>query len=183
MSLTTKSSSLQSYNMLIYRIALHPEFFAIQNRQRLTADDYDFEAWIFQGGHAIRFEHGGLCASEVITDAADQLPERGLVTSLPCAGEKDHETNFAERISYLTSVQTEILTDHLFLGTYNELLEHGRESNCLLSTWSDTPSHHNLSMVDTQQYNDEVHVQGYHLRSDCGLVLRTQSIFQFKQPK
>ena len=39
----------------------------------------------------------------------------------------------------------------------------------------------NLSLVDVQRYRDEVHSQGYHLRSDCGLVLRTQSIFQVKE--
>lgn len=29
-----------------------------------------------------------------------------------------------------------------------------------------------------QRYRSEIHIQGYHLRSDCGLVLRTQSMFQ-----
>ena len=38
----------------------------------------------------------------------------------------------------------------------------------------------NLSLVDLQRFADQVHVQGYHLRSDCGMVLRTQSIFQIK---
>ena len=31
-----------------------------------------------------------------------------------------------------------------------------------------------------QRFADQVHLQGYHLRSDCGLVLRTQSIFHVK---
>ena len=41
----------------------------------------------------------------------------------------------------------------------------------------------NLSLVDTQRFADSVHVQSYHLRSDCGLVLRTQTIFQIKEEK
>ena len=36
-------------------------------------------------------------------------------------------------------------------------------------------------MIDVQRYANQVHLQGYHLRNDCGLVLRTQSIFQIAQ--
>jgi hypothetical protein len=34
-----------------------------------------------------------------------------------------------------------------------------------------------------QSSRSELHLQGYHLRSDCGLVLRTQSMFQIVNPK
>ena len=34
-----------------------------------------------------------------------------------------------------------------------------------------------------QHFQKETHVQGYHLRSDCGLVLRTQSMIQIVVPK
>ena len=37
--------------------------------------------------------------------------------------------------------------------------------------------------IDVQHFRSEVHVQGYHLRSDCGLVLRTQSMIQVVAPK
>jgi hypothetical protein len=80
----------------------------------------------------------------------------------------------------MTSMQTETLTDHLYLSTYNEMMEHGRNEECLMSVWADEIGKPNLSLIDRQRYGDEVHVQAYHLRSDCGLVLRTQSIFQIK---
>lgn len=177
MNTSSKSTSLQAYNLLLYRGALHPEFFGIEGRKRLAHGDYEFESWIFRGGHALRFEFGGLCVSEVVTDQSG-MPDRGLLATMPCAGEKDHEAEIADRVAYLTSMQTETLTDHLYLDTYNELLDHGRECDGLMSVWTDEARRPNLSMLDTQRYADEVHVQGYHLRSDCGLVLRTQSIFQ-----
>jgi hypothetical protein len=180
MSVTSKTSSLQSYNMAIYRNALHPEFFGIDGRRRIEHGDYEFEAWNFRGGHVLRFEFGGVCISELVTDQPDRLPERGLVTALPCAGERDHEAEFAERVIYMTSMQTETLSDHLYLGTYNELHEHGIECEGLLTEWNDDLGRPNLSLVDMQRFNKEVHVQGYHLRSDCMLVLRTQTIFQVK---
>lgn len=180
MSVSTKQSSLQAYNLAIYRNALHPEFFGIEGRKRIEHGDYEFEAWIFKAGHVLRFELEGACVTELVTDQADRLPERGLVTALPCAGERDHDAEFSERIQYMTSMQTETLSDHLYLGTFNELLEHGEQCGGLMRQWNDELGRPNLSLVDMQRYNKEVHSQGYHLRSDCLMVLRTQSIFQIK---
>lgn len=178
MNFSSKVSSLQSYNMLLFRTALHPEFFEIAGRKCIEHGEYEFESWIFRGGHLARFEHNGLCVTEVITDDPSSLPDRCMVTTMPCAGEKEHEAKFSECINYMTSIQTEILTDHLFLGTYNELLKHGRSSDALMTIWGEDPDKPNLSLFDMQRYAEEVHMQGYHLRSDCGLVLRTQSLFQ-----
>lgn len=173
-------TSLQAYNMLVYRNALHPEFFGIEGRRRIDGLRYEFEAWIFRGGHALRFQHDGLCLTEIVGDQVENLPERGLVATFPCAGEKDHDATFGEKLVYMTSMQTEVLTDHLYLGTYREMLEHGRCTDGLMSMWQDEGGKPNLSLLDMQRFNDQVHVQSYHLRSDCGLVLRTQSIFQVK---
>lgn len=181
MSITSKTSSLQAYHMVLYKAALHPEFFGIEGRKRIEHGPYEFEAWVFKGGHALRFENGNVCLSEIVTDHHEKLPERGHVATLPCAGEKDHEQEFNERVLYMTSMQTETLSDHLYLGTYNELYEHGLESGGLMTHWTDEQGRPNLSIVDMQRFNREVHVQGYHLRSDCALVLRTQTIYQVKK--
>lgn len=181
MNFASKTTSLQAYNMLLYRNAVHPEFFPINGRRRIEHGGYEFEAWIFRGGHALRFQYDGACVTEVITDQHDRLPERGLITTLPCAGEKDHEAEFADRVIFMTSMQTETLSDHLYMSTYNELLEHGRMCEGLMAVWTDEYGKNNLSLLDMQRFSDQVHVQSYHCRSDCGLVLRTQSIFQIKE--
>ncbi len=178
MNLPPRSTSLQSYSMLVYRKALHPEFFGIEARSHLSHDGMDFEGWIFRGGHVARFQIDGQCVCEVLIENTDALPERGLVTSMPCAGEKDFEEQFSKRLVYMTSMQTETLSEHLFLSTYKEMIEHARESDAIMSAWTDELGRPNLSLMDTQRYRNEVHLQGYHLRSDCGLVLRTQTLFQ-----
>jgi hypothetical protein len=170
--------------MLLYRNVLHPEFFGIEGRRVIEHGDYEFEAWIFRGGHALRFQHEGVCLNEIVTDQLEHMPERGLVGSFPCAGERDHEQAFGDQLLYVTSIQTEVLSDHLYLGTHKEMLEHGREDG-LMSMWIEDggggkPS---LSLLDMQRFADQVHIQSYHLRSDCGLVLRTQTIFQVKDLK
>lgn len=167
--------------MVLYRNALHPEFFRIEGRRMIEHAGYDCEAWINRGGHALRFDFGSICIKEVVTETPEKLPERGHVATFPCAGEKDHEQEFGDKVVYVTSIQTETLSDHLYLGTYNEMYEHGIEEGCLMATWADELGKPNLSLLDMQRYNREVHIQGYHLRSDCGLVLRTQTIFQIKK--
>lgn len=178
MSFASRTSSLQDYHMLLYRNGVHPEFFNIEGRRRIEHMNYEFEVWHFNGGHVCMFDFEGVCLVEVVTPELENLPERGLVSTTPCAGEKDHQSTFGERITYMTSIQTETLTEHLYLGTYEELLEHGRSDDCLLSHWQDLEGQPNLSLIEMQRYSDQVHVQGYHLRSDCSMVLRTQSIFQ-----
>jgi hypothetical protein len=181
MSFASKTTSLQAYGMLLYRNALHPEFFAIEGRKRIQYGEYDFEAWIFRGGHCVRFNYGGSCVCEVVADQFAALPAKGQIISLPCAGEKDHEAQVADKIVFMTSIQTETLSDHLYVSTYNEMVEHGRECDGIMYLWTDGHGKRNLSLLDMQRYNEEVHLQSYHLRSDCSLVLRTQSIFQIKE--
>lgn len=178
MSVSSKTSSLQAYNLLLYRKALHPEFFAIDGRRRLSHGDYELEAWIFKGGHVLRFQHAGLCVCEVVTEQFDHLPDKSRVNVLPCAGEHDFEEKVSEQLVYMTSMQTETLSDHLYLGTYREMVEHAKSCEGLVVTWEDSARKPNLSLIDIQRYRSEVHVQSYHLRSDCALVLRTQSLFQ-----
>ena len=74
-------------------------------------------------------------------------------------------------------MQTETLSDHLYESTYREMTQHARESNSLVVR-ADGASRPEMSVLDIQRYRTEVHVQGYHLRADCGLVLRTQSMFR-----
>ena len=180
MTLPSRATSLQAYNMHVYRHAIHPEFFPISGRRRIQHGDYEVESWICRGAHVLRFEFDSVCVTEVVTDQLDRLPERGLITTLPCAGEKDHEEDIGDHITYMTSIQTETLSDHLYISTYNELLEHGRMCEGLNTIWTDELGRNNLSMIDMQRFADQVHVQAYHCRSDCSLVLRTQSIFQIK---
>lgn len=178
MNVGSKTTTLQTYCMLVYRKAVHPEFFGIAGRRRIEHGTAEFEGWIFRGGHAGRLQLGNLCVCEVVIDQANHLPDRGLVTTLPCAGERDHEERFGEQLLYMTTIQTETLSEHLYLSTYKEMVTHGRESDSITTAWTDDSGRPNLSLLDMQRYRNEIHIQGYHLRSDCALVLRTQSMFQ-----
>lgn len=179
----SRASSLQNYHMLAFRKALHPEFFGIEQVRKIQHGDYETEAWIFRGGHSLRFTLHGFCMTEVVLEQIDQIPDRGLIAALPCAGERDFEEKVAENLVYMTTMQTETLSDHLYLGTYKEMMQHARENDSVYAAWTDAAGKPNLSLIDVQHFRHEVHIQGYQLRSDCGLVLRTQSMLQIVTPK
>ncbi|MSR43791.1 MAG: DUF2617 family protein [Phycisphaerales bacterium] len=179
----TRTNSLQSYTMLLYRKALHPEFFAIEGRNRIENAGLEAEAWLTKGGHAVRFQQDKLCICEVVTDQPHPLPERGLSTNVACAGEHDHEEAISDALTFMTTVQTETLAEHLYMGTYKEMLTHSRDNESLVCDWPDPRTNKpNLSVLDLQRYRTEIHLQSWHLRSDCGLVLRTQSMFRLVEP-
>ncbi len=178
MSSPTKSSCLQAYRLLLFRRALHPELFPIKARTNLTHLAYAFEAWVMPGAHLMRFIHQGSCSTELITASEEPLPTRGMVTELPCAGERDHEEEFGETIKYLSTVQTEQLPETLYRDTFEELTEFGRENDALMHAWQDDDGGRCATILDVQRYRREVHAQSYHLIAHGGVVLRTQSIFE-----
>lgn len=178
MSLPARPNSLQTYQVVLYSRALHPELFPLQARRVVRHGEYELEAWVMSGSHLLRFEHKALCAAELVTDRESGLPNAGILAAFLCAGERDFEHRFVkERCAYMTTVQTETLSENLYLATFEELLEHGRESDALIHRWEDE-SGPCLSMVAVQRYNREVHAQCFHLQG-CGcVVLRTQTIFE-----
>jgi hypothetical protein len=77
----------------------------------------------------------------------------------------------------MSTVQTETLSENLYIATLNELRAHARETEALVHQWRDD-SGPCLSMLDIQRYAREVHAQSFHLIAHAGLVLRTQTIFE-----
>lgn len=164
--------------MYLYRRALHPELFALKQRRSLAQPGYELETWLMQGGHMLRFQVRGFCATELLAGQDTVLPTTGAVATFPCLGEKDYEHPFPEsKVNYVTGMQTETLSENLFAATYQELLGMAQETDALLHTWTE-PDGPGLSMVEIQRYPREVHAHAYHLSPATGLVLRTQTIFE-----
>ncbi|TVQ63946.1 MAG: DUF2617 family protein [Phycisphaerales bacterium] len=180
MNIPQKTNSLQSYQTILYNRALHPELFTLKARRVLRHGPWELELWLMPGGHLLRFEHHAIVASELVTDQEDNLPELGVVTTFMCAGEHEVEHEFPkDRLTYMTAVQTETLSENLFASTYEEMAAHGREVGGLMHEWR-TDAGTCLSLLDVQKYAKEAHVQAYHLLAPGGVVLRTQSIFELR---
>lgn len=178
MSLPNKSPSTQTFRLMLYQRALHPELFTIQDRSIIAQQDYELESWIMAGGHAMRFQTATESVVEVVMDQEIALPERGLLYCLPCIGEKEHDQTVEDEIRFVAAVQTEILSDNLYNATYVELKDFADETNALQYEWTEDDGTRNLSLLDLQRYKSEIHAQSYHLLGTPGFILRTQSIFE-----
>lgn len=178
MSQQARSTSLQSYQSVLYARALHPELFQLKDRRVVKAPSFEFEAWLMNGGHLLRFEHKTMCASELVTDQDGSLPDTGVVAAFLCAGERDFEHAFArDGVTYLTTIQTETLSENLYAATFDEMLKYASEVNGLCTVWEDGAGKC-LSLLDLQRYTREMHAQSFHLQAQGGVVVRTQTIFE-----
>ncbi len=178
MNLPTKQNLLQSYQVVVYNRALHPDLFTLKGRRVVRQGEYDLEAWIMPGQHLLRFEHRNHCCVELLTHEDRPVPTAGIVTSFLCAGERDVEQPFKkEGLNYMSTVQTETLSENLYQSTYDELAGFARENNALSHAWTDDVGKC-LSFVDIQRMNREVHCQAYHLVASNALVLRIQTIVE-----
>lgn len=166
---------------MVYRRALHPELFDLCGRRCHEHGEYEVETWVTRGGHVIRFQIAGQSLTETVIECGDHLPETGLVHALPCLGEKDYEMEPNGRLGYVTTLQTESLTDNLYMATYREMQGFARETAALSFEWEDPDAGRaSMSLLDVQKYRREFHVQGYHLMGAQSMVLRTQSIFELR---
>ena len=68
METPARVNSLQTYQVIVYDRALHPEFFDLKSRRVEKRNGFEFEAWLMSGSHVLRFELGRDCASELVTD-------------------------------------------------------------------------------------------------------------------
>ncbi len=179
MTVNSKSPIAQIPKLMLYKRPLHPELFRFHARRVDRHGDYEVETWLVDGGHVVRFIYNGRSLVEACLEGNDHLPESNLAHALPCLGEKEYEFDGDPNIGYFTTLQTESLTENLYLATYREMKEFASEVGALSYEFR-TPTGPALFVVDTQKYKKEFHIQGYHLTANNGNVLRTQSVFEIK---
>ena len=168
---------VQSYQLVLYDRALHPELFDLRKRRVVAQGPYELEVWVLSGGHVARFEGSSGCLCELISDQPG-APAGGAIAAMPCGNERDYDTSLSKQsIGYMTTVQSETLSENLYLATYEEMADYAREVDAVCHAWEDE-SGRSLSLLDIQRFSSEVHVQGYHLHARGGVVLRSQSIFE-----
>lgn len=180
-SLTHKSSNIQLFRLMLYSRPLHPELFQIQGRSVFRTGDYEVESWLMPAGHVVRFQHGDQMLTETVIESGDHLPETGLLHALPCLGEKDFELNARpeSNLGYMTTIQTESLSDNLYMATYREMVDFAEEAGSLIFEWKEQETGVScLTVLDSQKFKQEYQIQSYHLLGSNGMVLRTQSIFE-----
>jgi len=179
MSNRTKQRRSGGLTLLLYQRTLHPELFRIHATEQVNRRVYEADIWLVDGGHVISFRAGKNTLTEVIRMNHDPLTDRGLLQSIPCRGEKYHETTTGENIRYMISTQEEQLTQTLYDATKHEISTYASKRelmNAEIPATAETGAA--LSVLDIERRSHELLVQSFHLFDENQMVIKTQAIFE-----
>ena len=164
---------------MLYQRPLHPELFHILQTEKVTRRVYEADIWLIEGGHVISFTAGKTTLAEVILASHESLPDRGLLQSIPCRGEKYHEASVGGNIRYMISTQEEQLTQTLYEATRQEISSYAAKRELMTA---EVPaageSSACLSVLDIERRSHELLVQSFHLFDDNQMVIKTQAIIE-----
>ena len=175
----TKQRRSGGLTLLLYQRSLHPELFKIYGTERVVRRAYDADIWLVEGGHVIAFTAGKNTLTEVIVNHGEPMTDRNLVQSIPCRGEKYHETTFGGNIRYMISTQEEQLTQTLYEATRHEISTYAAKRELMTAEQSATAEGSGfLSVLDIERRSHELLVQSFHLVDETQMVIKTQSILE-----
>jgi hypothetical protein len=109
----------------LYDRPLHPELFDSLAVRRVERDGYRLTARITRSGHALTWERGLLCLTEVTATADQELPGAGQRLSHRFGGERQARCEVAPGVRYQVSSQVETLLPEQFLHIQEELRADG----------------------------------------------------------
>jgi hypothetical protein len=179
MSNRTKQRRSGGLTLLLYQRTLHPELFKIYATEQVSRRAYEADIWLVEGGHVISFVAGKTTLAEVIVTGPNQLPDRGLMQSIPCRGEKYHETTVGPNVKYMISTQEEQLTQTLYDATKHEISSYAAKRELMMAEIpANGDASGSLSVLDIERRSHELLVQSFHLSDDNLMVIKTQAIME-----
>ena len=176
----TKQRRSGGLNLLLYQRTLHPELFKILGSEPVVRKAYEADIWLVEGGHVITFTAGKTTLTEVIlTSGVEHLTDRNLLQSIPCRGEKYHETTIGTNVRYMISTQEEQLTQTLYDATRDEISTYAAKRELMMADNAGTSDGGGyLSALDIERRSHELLVQSFHLFDDNQMVIKTQAIIE-----
>ena len=180
MSNRTKQRRSGGLTLLLYQRTLHPELFKILRTDKVSRRTYEADIWLIDGGHIVAFTAGKNTLTEVIVTHGEQHPDRGLIQTIPCRGEKYHEMVApGGNIKYMISTQEEQLTQTLYEATKHEITSYAQKRELMTAVTPATPeTGATLSVLDIERRSHELLVQSFHLFDENQMVIKTQGIFE-----
>ncbi len=194
---------VESYQFLLYSSAVSDNGFDFVDRRTIRKRRYEIDAWVGRGGHRVCFRAGDVCVTDIVVPSGAGWPEENRLGSFGCAG--DHECAYfiGGQIEYTGAVQAEILKEHQYGFFLDEMVEYARQVKALMIKWDHVEGAggvggegagnqgdseggvsglglgaSSVSVISLQPMAGEAHVQAWHLDGSCGLVVRTQAIFE-----
>lgn len=175
----TKQRRSGGLTLLLYQRSLHPELFKILSSEQVNRRAYEADIWLVEGGHVISFNAGKTTLTEVIVNSGEMPTERNLLQSIPCRGEKYHETTVGGNVRYMISTQEEQLSQTLYDATRHEISTYAAKRELMSYDGRGTGETGGfLSVLDIERRSHELLVQSFHLFDETQMVIKTQAIIE-----
>jgi len=179
MSNRTKQRRSGGLTLQLYTRALHPELFKILGSEQVTRRAYEGDIWLVEGGHVISFTAGKTTLTEVIVNGGEPLnADRHLLQTIPCRGEKYHETTVGPNVRYMISTQEEQLSQTLYDATRHEISTYASKRELMSAEGHNAEGAGYLSVLDIERRSHELLVQSFHLFDETQMVIKTQAIIE-----
>jgi len=174
-----QQQSVKALKLAIFTRPLHPELFDIHHDHHIAQKAFDASIWVTGCAHVVRFSAGNSTICEVIAEADDELPERGLVASFRCRGEKHHQYHHTNGLHYLMTMQVEGMSEKLYAQTHDELIRSSEKHGMFVPfpQWrvgNLTP----FCYIDYHVSAQGLHIFAYHAFPEESTVVKNQAIFE-----
>lgn len=165
----------------VYKRPLHPEWFTIRGHRRFTQAGWDVDVRIIEGGHAIFWSCGPARVAEILNGSEGQLPCGGLLFASPIRQERSTKLRPATSVEYQACFSAERLDAQVFAYLCEEIRLDARREGLLhhfkpTSRLNPSP----LSRVDIEPSASRLVIQTFHTFPDERVIVRTQSLFEFR---
>jgi hypothetical protein len=167
---------------LVYSRPLHPELFDIVRDQQIHRDDYQASICITDSCHLVRWQHNDVCVTELVARADNPLPQKRRLLACRVRGERTETIQCAPTVVYQTSIGVERLDPKVYTRIHDEL-----ECDALRrGIFHNFRPHQRLALSPISHIAIEAHaksllVQAFHTFPEDCTILRTQSLFEFKE--
>ena len=179
MSQRTKQRRQAGLMLMLYDRPLHPELFRTRRSDTAERRAYSAQIHLVDGGHIVEFDAGESHLTEVVVAGPENMPERGLLESQLCRGERSHEAHPHPNIRYMLSTQEEQLPPTLYEATRQEILEYAQKRELVWVEVHESEARGGtLSALDIERRANELLVQSFHLFDDTLSVIKTQGIIE-----
>ncbi len=178
MSVSSGRSRVTELTFQVFGRIIHPDWFRVEDHQRIQRQDWKADLRIIEGGHAITWSTGRSRLTEVLCQNQLRLPERGLLFRESVRHERSATLRQGVVAEYQTCFDVEWLGLEVFRHLCSELTSDAAKGlyHQIRSTNRFTPSPLSFIRVDARQRG--LSVQAFHTFPEEQAIVRTQSLFE-----
>ena len=163
----------------VFGRAVHPEFFRTQAHRRVAVDAWSADIRIIAGGHTITWRGDEIRLTEILSGAADDLPEPGLLLDSPVRHERTATIEPGAGVEYQTSFEVERLDPEVFDHLCDEMaLDTTRDRLFHQSNQGNRLAPLALSHLSFESRASGLLVHAFHSFPADLAIVRTQSLFE-----